>query len=479
MSESKGTFRGDGLINVLSGAGGQFDRTTQNTYRPDVHRMDSELTALWGSNGLATRICTLQVDDALRPWINVPSDPDGKLLKALDAVRARNTVRDALYWSELYGGSLILLLLKDGSERLEMPLRNPKAELAGMRVIPATREQVSTNETDIQLNQNSKYFGDIETHRINRLDGGQYLAHASRLIKVSGFPAAPSKEIEWRYRFFGISRLQSCFDRMSNYDVTANGMANIIHQLQVGKLTVDGLREILANEDTAEQGFKRLMDSIQASISYLNMVLLGPGEKWERDQPSFAGWKDVSEITKENVATASRYPVSILFQRSSSSGLSSGTSEEEATRRYYADCKSFQEQRIRPIIERIIQHVSPSVGLPPDTPFEWNPMWEPTQKEILEQRKIQADIDKIYLDPGVLQTEEVRDSRFGGNGYSFNTKLDPSYSPQDAEEASMQAALAAAQAAAAKASTGVPVTTVKGAPKTPASIGMPKPRGKA
>ncbi len=51
------------------------------------------------------------------------------------------------------------------------------------------------------------------------------------------------------------------------------------------------------------------------------------------------------------------------------------------------------------------------------------PLWQLTEKEKAETRKIQADTDAVYLDRQVLKSTEVRSSRFGGDTYSSETVL--------------------------------------------------------
>jgi hypothetical protein len=62
-----------------------------------------------------------------------------------------------------------------------------------------------------------------------------------------------------------------------------------------------------------------------------------------------------------------------------------------------------------------------------DTPesfsFEFNPLYQQSQKEIIETRKMQAEIDEIYMTRGVYSAFEVAESRFETGEYSFETSL--------------------------------------------------------
>ena len=58
--------------------------------------------------------------------------------------------------------------------------------------------------------------------------------------------------------------------------------------------------------------------------------------------------------------------------------------------------------------------------------LEFNPIATPTLNETLDARRKQADIDKIYWDMGVLTEDTIRENRFGGEEYSFETDLETS-----------------------------------------------------
>jgi hypothetical protein len=51
-------------------------------------------------------------------------------------------------------------------------------------------------------------------------------------------------------------------------------------------------------------------------------------------------------------------------------------------------------------------------------------LWQETEKEKTELRKIQADIDAIYLQNQVLLPEEIALNRFGSGSFSVETSID-------------------------------------------------------
>ena len=226
-------------------------------------------------------------------------------------------------------------------------------------------------------------------------------------------------------------------------------------------MKIQGLSEILANEDTAQKNLKILMDSVATMQSVLNMVLMSEGDEFKRDSLNTSGWMDVAMMFRQEVAAAADSTIPRLYGIPSS-GLGGGGSDEEAKKNYNDSIQADQETRLRPMLQTLIGHVARELGMPEDIEFKFNPLTNPTEKEIVETRKIVAETDRIYaVDIGCIDGMEIRDSRFGGNSYSRETKLDQSLSSDDFEPEPPQ------------------ITPVAPAPKVPgqkpaATVPMPK-----
>lgn len=446
------TLRQDGLSNALTGIGGLQDRTRNTEYTLSYMRPDMELTAIWTSNGLGRKICSLQVDDMIRQWIEVPEDPEGKLLKELDRLKVREAVQRLLYWTDLYKGAVGVLILGDGSTDLAAPLQESKtpAPLKAIRIYPVTDDRIQNDQGDIVEDASSTYFQDLETLKITPMDSGSFEAHVSRCLLSKGAPVPEVETMDWKYRYWGVSRLQAVFDDLTSYNTAMNAFSNLIHQATIGKLKMQNLGEIVADNDTAAERLKGVMDNVARSISYLNMILMGEGDEFGRDQLSLTDWREVSQMFRENLAAVTGYSTSVLFETASSSGLSASSAEGEATARYYNSVKVRQETDLRPILAQIIRHVAPMVGLKPDIEFKFKNLHEPTAKEVAEIHKIHAETDKIRLDAGIIFPQEAR-SRLEGDVYGDEVTLDESYQAKSPDEIEAEKALEAATLAASKA----------------------------
>jgi phage-related protein (TIGR01555 family) len=444
------TAHTDSLANALVGYGGQQDRTMFSQYLRSHMRDDVELTSIYTGGGLGRKIVSCRPDDMIRSWIQFPGDPDGKILAALDKIQARTHLKNLLTWTELYRGGIMVMGGLDNSLSVEEPVsKNANRPITFLKVYPASL-CLNTNN-DLGTDPRSPYFEDIERFRIQRrfaVDGqGQLSVHASRCIVSKGIPVPEdlNSAEEWKYLYWGMGRFQAIFEQMSNSDSTQKAFANLIHEATIAVQKIPGLMDLLAGADDAKSQLNAVMDTIARGKSVLNMILLPEGGEFSRDSLSLSGWREAAMIFREELAAVAEIPVPRLYGIPSS-GLGGGGSDEEASKTYYASIQADQEIKLRPIIARLVEFVGPSVGLKPDEAFEFRPLSTPSEKEIAETRKTQAEIDAIYEGMGALDAvDEIRASRFGGTKYSFETRLSANFDPEakaDEEIAALEAQIA-------------------------------------
>ena len=479
--------RADSLHNALSGFGGYQDRTGHNYYGHQIMRQDSELTDIYAGGGLGRKIVSCRPADMLRSWVRFQGDTDGKLLKALDKLSIRSHLYNLLMQTELYRGAVMVLGGLDSSLTLDTPLpKNANQPLSFIKVYGAPL--IMNNETELSQNAESPYFDDFEVFRIQRRwqvlgQGNEIRVHQSRCIVSKGIilPQDNTTSQDFTYLYWGISRLQAVFNEMANSESAQKAYANLIQEATIAVSKIPGLEQILANADDAKATMQAVMDTIARAKSVLNMILLPEGGEFSRDSLSMSGWRDTVMIFREELAAVSEIPIPRLYGIPSS-GLGGGGSDEEATKTYHAQIQAEQEIKLRPIIARIVQHVAPTVGMDPETPFMFNPLSLPSDKEIADTRKVIADTDKIYVDMGALDAvDEVRESRFGGDSYSMETKLDPSLDMKAEAEADAeikrQEALVMATAKQPATVPGVPAPKVPPTKAPVAKVPTP-PKGK-
>lgn len=98
---------------------------------------------------------------------------------------------------------------------------------------------------------------------------------------------------------------------------------------------------------------------------------------------------------------------------------------------YYSRITAIQENQLRPHLEylmRCLMWAEDECGgrLDPDS-IEWsvefNPLWNVDSKTDAEIRKLTAETDKIYIEAGVSDPDDVHEARFGRFGITETSKF--------------------------------------------------------
>jgi phage-related protein (TIGR01555 family) len=166
--------------------------------------------------------------------------------------------------------------------------------------------------------------------------------------------------------------------------------------------------------------------------SVLRAILLDAGgtnippETFNRVATPLAGVSDVLDRMIYRLASALDMPASMLLGMPLTGLNPSGQGE---IRMFYDKVSQKQDRHLRPRLEHLVKLVmlsksGPTSGtVPPKWCVEFCPLWQPSQKEIVDSRLVQAQTDKAYFDMGA-PFEDILRSRFSGDGYSFDTKFD-------------------------------------------------------
>ena len=161
----------DDWENAITGIGKTRDKTQYTEFGTFNYMDDSELSSLYGGNGLGKRIVDTVVNDMTRNWI-VPNiehdqwDNEDLIYKELSKIKAQKAFNTALKWKRLFGGSIIIIGVNDG-RMIDEPIGKVKG-INWLKVFE--RERVDLQLSEINADPNSPNFGKVEKYYI-REDG--------------------------------------------------------------------------------------------------------------------------------------------------------------------------------------------------------------------------------------------------------------------------------------------------------------------
>ena len=422
----KNIIKNDGWMNLFSGLGTKADKKKTTRAIPTGFLFDAELETIYADDGIGARVIDLLPDDMMKQgWHYIFEDEKEGMedyskvyAKVFKEMRANDKINKALKWARLYGGCLILLGVYDG-ESLDTPLNlNKIKSFENLKIIP--RNNVMYGTMEFQMNPKLPHYGQVEYYPVTFYTGRKFetmRVHYSRVIELHGIeiPSSEASIIPVEFRYWGLSVFQRIQDRLKELAGSFGSLANLLHELTIGKYRYKDLAEIMATEGGEKLVQNRLqaMDEMKSSF---HSVLMDTDENFERDTISFSGVSDVLYQFMMLTSASTGYPMTKLFGISPGGLNSTGESDMY---QYYDMVRAKQQTELLPIIERLV-HIISEWQKVPEPVIEFNPLEQMTEKEQAELEEKKANTEKTkqetyqgYIDMGIMTPDVVEEMEFG------------------------------------------------------------------
>lgn len=432
----KNQIKNDGWMNLFSGMGTKADKRKSTKAVPNGFLMDAELETVYADDGLGARVIDLLPDDMMKQgWhYNFTSEKEGfeEKSKIYDVVfktiGASKKINQALKWARLYGGCLILLGVYDG-ETLDKPLNlNKVKNFENLKIIP--RNNVMYGTMEWQMNPEEPHYGQVEYYPVSFYVGRQWQVqrvHYSRVIELHGIeiPSSEASIIPMEFRYWGISVIQRIQDRLKDLGASFGSLANLMHELSIGKYKYKDLAEIMSSEG-GEKLVQNRLQAMDLMKSSFHSILMDTDEEYVRDTLSFGGVSEVLYQFMMLTSASTGYPMTKLFGISPGGLNSTGDSDMY---QYYDMVRAKQMTELLPILERLVHIISVWQNVEEPT-IEFNPLEQMTEKEQAEldekkaiTEKTKADTYQMYIDMGIMTPEMVEELEFGDTLKEIEGKL--------------------------------------------------------
>lgn len=416
-------FHSDGWYNLFTGMGmQQYDKRVNTKFGASDMFGRDELSELYRGDGIAKRIITIPSGDMVREWFKVNGDPEGFILQKLDSLSAKGHFSEALDWSRLYGGSVILMYIDDSKELIDPVDENNIKNIDGFQVYD--RWDVSWSTIDLYNDPDNVNFGKPEFYNINNFSVGKvFRVHESRILVFDGERIGLREKL--RNNGWGDSVFNSVYARLRGLQDGYAGAESIITEFIIGIMKMKNLQQLIHGTEGTTKIQQRLQ-LLDMSKHILNTYLLDDNEEFERVSSSgVTGMSKLIENLELALCAATGIPEIKLFEKQSK-GL--GGEEAGTIRLYYDDIAAMQENKL----QRHLERVSRLIMLSKDYEFkgkevdnwsiEFNKLWQPTDEEKAKTRETVAKADEIYYQMG-LPGELIVLNRFGGDSYSMEINL--------------------------------------------------------
>lgn len=439
--------RADGYVNPYSGMGlAGWDKRESTYFQPDEVTID-DAVRLWRGNDLAARIVETVPREMLRQgWEICVQESDVELAggeydskdvseavgKRLEELGATEHLRKALCYRSALGGGAILLGVDDGAEDLRQPLdlTRPNIKLEWIQSLEAG--EIIPFEWYASP-RNPKY-GEPAIYQINpTMQGTAYrdpadplaqqnptaFIHESRLLVFRG--TSVSKRVRSpNAGGWGDSVFVRVGAVLRDFGTSWAAAGAIINEFAGAVYAIEGLADIMTRDNGAL--FAARVRAMNLMRSTFRAMVIDKKDSWTREQTPVTGLPELLIQFMYRLAAAADMPITLLFGMSPAGMNATGDSD---IRLFYDRVKAAQVAELKPALQKLVGLVMRGMGgEPANWSIKFHPLWQPTDKEAAETRYVQAQTDQIYIDKQVVSPEEIARSRFGGDGYSYETSID-------------------------------------------------------
>lgn len=401
--------RQDDYSNALLGVGTPFDRSTATRARGAYLLQAFECQNLYIGDGMARKVVDIPAEEMTRTGVELHDLDDEALAEAvevrLDELDAMRHVNDAIRWSRLFGGSLLIYGLNDGGT-LDQQL-NPKGiqSVEFLRVVDRFQVSVQSRFTDPNLRE----YGQVELWLITPKDGAPYVVHNSRVHVFDG-EALPD-DLRTRNNGWGASILQACQAQLTRLGMGHQWANMLLERSQQAVHKIPKLGQTLATPN-GEAMVQKRVNVVDMVRGVLNTVVVDGEEDYSVTTSSLSGVPDVLDRFAEALSAVTSIPIPILMGRAAG-GLSS--TDKGTLDAWYARVESMWNDQARKPVDRMITYIMIAMGQNKPYKIKMKPLVvmsadeeAAVEKTKAEARKIQAEADAIYMANDVVDPDEVR-----------------------------------------------------------------------
>lgn len=439
--------RSDGYVNMLNKVGTDKDPLENYKFVADPATADFELAQIYAANGLFSKIIDIPAEAAFKFGYDIKiSDPDVQefVANTLDELNFNQEAIQALKWSRLFGGSVLLMLVDDGLD-LDDPLNWDAIEGIDQLLLferPEVQpEYESTYTYTPEQYRTGKFkFGQPEYYRINPINGGTpFRVHESRLLIFKNGVLPRTGATDQQYMFFGAPEYNRIKRELRDSETTHGNGYRLLERCVQAVYKVKELAEKLATTEGENEIITR-MGLIDRARSLLNTIMIdAEGEDYAFQTFQLSGVKDIIDESCQLLSAVTNIPQTVLFGRSPAG--QNATGESDLTN-YYDYINQIQERGLRNNIRTLIDIILAAgvakgrIEVIPNYTLTFNPLWNLSGREKAEVRQLNATADltkaqaaQAYVDMQALDAIEVRKSLAKEDDYEISEVLSEDDAP--------------------------------------------------
>lgn len=430
--------RADGYKNLLNKYGTQEDVSEHYRFESDAPVTDIELSLNYEENGLFSKIIDIPADDAVSSGFDYgvnDVDLETFINDSLDELDFEEKASEAIRWSRLYGGALMVMIIDDGGELTEPVnwdgVRGIDELLVFERplVTPDYNSIYNSKPNDRKWSK----FGMPEFYDISPAYGNAFRVHESRclLFKNGKLPQSSTKT---EYRFFGIPEYIRIHKAVQETVTSHGNGVKLLDRAVQAIYKMNNLATLLETDEGEDTVLRRLRIIDMAKGIINSIAIDAEGEDYDYKTVTFSGVKDIVDSACNMLSAVSNIPQTKLFGRSPAGENSTGESDME---NYYSFVGQIQKLNLKKNMGILLDVILAAGKYKgefeeiPDYSLGFKPLWSLSEAEQanVNQTKAQTELTKAqtaqaYVDMQALDASEVRKRLAESGEFTINDILD-------------------------------------------------------
>lgn len=417
-------FIADGWSNVLTGLGiaGKDKRMSSEVTWSRMSREDAD--NLYAGDDISSNIVDIVPEESLSKGYTLTGldkEITEDLVNEANNLQLNRKVLETWKMGRQYGGALLIKVCEDAS--IEAPMSGRMIK----NLIPISRWELSPDVNNLTTDIFSINFGKPESYRLfsEQVQNTRGMIHHTRAIRFDGqkLPLQLYKNNN-HWHDSVLNKLQNA---IRNYNISHDAGAATLQDFSVPVMKLNGLADSLRADENCGKDIQNRMMMVNLTKAIARMIVIdADNESFEHATRNVTGFADLLGKVESRLSTAAKMPRTKLFGESAGGLGSTGEHQENNWNDFII---SEQTNYLKPLLlelyKDILRAKYPNIdGKKLD--IEFVPLKQLSEKSEAEIRKIQAEVDNIYIQAGVIDTTEVAQSRFGGDKYSTDTKIDVS-----------------------------------------------------
>ena len=432
------SVRTDGYVNARNNYGTARDPNEHYYFRAESAVPDDALSAFYEGNGLFAKIIDAPAEEAVKNGFTVEGishkATENLYRTALDSLKFEEVFSTAIKWARVFGGALAVMLINDG-RGIDEPLdwnkiRSIDEIVVYDRSVIQPGEPMLTNVARDPFKKRAR-FGMPEYYTVYSRHG-TFRVHESRcLIFRNG--RLPENCSNANYRFWGAPEYLRIRKAVENVEISNSAGVRMLSRAIQAVYKVKDLSALLATAE-GEDAVLRRIQAIDLARGLLNTVVIdAEGEDYDFKNFSLSGVGEVISQSFTFLSAVSGIPRKILTGMTATGLKNTDNTSMEV---YYNLVERIQalmvKKNLRYLLAVIFQAGKNRGEIPgvPSIKIRFFSLWSMSALEEAEckakreqTRLIKAKTAEMYVDMGVITSEEVRKNLAKTQEYNVEAML--------------------------------------------------------